>query len=79
MVHIQFILRFMIDYKIVGCSWISVIPGRYKLTPKPASSCQIEIDIDAESFVAHAPEGEWAKVAPFRILSFGMKRRKQEH
>lgn len=61
----------MIDYKIVGCSWISVIPGKYRLSDKPASTAQIEIDMSAEDFVAHLPEGEWSKVAPYRILSFG--------
>ena len=26
-----------------------------------------------EDFVSHAPEGEWAEVAPFRILSFDIE------
>ena len=27
-----------------------------------------------DRFVSHEPEGEWAKVAPLRILSFGIPR-----
>ncbi len=61
----------MIDYQITGCSWISVKPGHYQFASKPVSSCQIEIDLGPEDFEVHAPDGEWSKVAPFRILSFG--------
>ena len=35
--------------------------------------CQIEVDVSWEDFVSHAPEGEWAEVAPFRILSFDIE------
>ena len=35
--------------------------------------CQIEIDVSWEDFISHAPEGEWAEVAPFRILSFDIE------
>lgn len=64
----------MIDHKIVGCSWISILPGKFRFSAKPASNCQIEVDISPEDFTAHAPEGEWSKSAPFRVLSFGMLR-----
>ena len=40
---------------------------------KHKSRCQIEADVSWEKLVSHAPEGEWAKVAPFRILSFDIE------
>ena len=39
----------------------------------PTSKCQIELDISYEDFISHPPEGEWQKVAPFRILSFDIE------
>ena len=34
---------------------------------------QIEVDVSVDDMISHAPEGEWAKVAPFRILSFDIE------
>lgn len=56
---------------IVG-NWIELPPNTYKLrskqtVPKMESNCQIEVDVD--KFIMHEPEGEWVKMAPFRILS----------
>ena len=34
---------------------------------------QIEVDVSWEEFISHAPEGEWADVAPIRILSFDIE------
>lgn len=31
--------------------------------------CQLEAHLHYSRLVSHAPEGEWAKMAPFRILS----------
>lgn len=44
----------------------------------------MEVDVAWDAFVAHAPEKEWSKVAPFRILSFdiecaGRKGKKTQH
>lgn len=33
------------------------------------SHCQVEAHIRWDWLVSHPPEGEWAKMAPFRILS----------
>lgn len=79
----------MIDRSIVGCSWITVPAGKYTLTPEPTSTCQIEVDVAYQihfydqkfvltllrydNFIAHPAEGEWSKIAPLRILSFGMQ------
>jgi DNA polymerase delta subunit 1 len=80
-------MRYMIDRDIVGCNWCSVKGGTYLLRGDAAggggagavrgssriSSVQIEIDVVFDSLVSHAPEGEWQRVAPLRILSFDIE------
>nr|CAD7459495.1 unnamed protein product [Timema tahoe] len=68
-------MRFMVDTGVVGCSWVELPAGKYQLREKSkkVSRCQLEADISWEEFVSHAPEGEWSKVAPFRILSFDIE------
>lgn len=64
---------------MVGCNWIELPPGEWKMRSKSSRSlpfisrCQIEVDISCEKLISHQPEGEWAKVAPFRILSFDIE------
>lgn len=38
-------------------------------TQAQTSHCQLEAQISAQDLLSHVPEGEWAKLAPFRILS----------
>ena len=38
-----------------------------------SSRCQIEVDVAWNDVVSHAPDGEWADVAPLRILSFDIE------
>lgn len=76
--NIDFDIRFMVDTGVVGCSWIELPAGQYRQrtrlgTPTIESRCQIEVDVAFDAFIAHEPEGEWAKVAPFRILSFDIE------
>ncbi|XP_018336700.1 DNA polymerase delta catalytic subunit isoform X2 [Agrilus planipennis] len=76
--NIDIDLRFMVDTKVLGCTWIELPAGKWfrrtEHTERPISSaCQIEGDIAWTDFIAHNPEGEWAKVAPFRILSFDIE------
>lgn len=83
--NIDFEIRFMVDSNVVGCSWIEVPAGKYHLrhkhhknkddvrNPPPISRSQIELDVSWEEFIAHQPEGDWSKVAPFRILSFDIE------
>ena len=69
----------MVDTHMVGCSWIELKPGKWKLRGhfnhylSITSRCQLEVDVAWDALVAHAPEGEWSKVAPFRILSFDIE------
>lgn len=76
--NIDFEIRFMVDTSVVGCSWIELPADTYKIrsrfsVPSVESRCQIEVDVAFDKFIAHEPEGEWAKVAPFRILSFDIE------
>lgn len=71
--NIAFILRFMIDKKISGVGWIELKPNSYILTKQPSSSCQIEVDVCHDQLIAHEAIGDWAKVAPLRILSFDIE------
>lgn len=76
--NIDFDIRFMVDTNVVGCSWIELPPSKWRRRykngkPGLQSRCQIEVDVVYDDFIAHEPEGEWAKVAPFRILSFDIE------
>lgn len=81
--NIDFEIRFMADTHVVGCNWIELPAKQYKIRGRPdslsgadfdiKSRCQIEVDIAWDKFVSHQPEGEWADVAPFRILSFDIE------
>nr|XP_026495272.1 DNA polymerase delta catalytic subunit [Vanessa tameamea] len=76
--NIDFDIRFMVDTSVVGCSWIELPIGKWSVRSKhspvkPETRCQIEVDIAWNAFIAHQPEGEWLKVASFRILSFDIE------
>lgn len=71
--NILFALRFMIDRDIVGGNWIELPAGRYKKTTRSISYCQLEVDCLYTELISHVPEGEYSKMAPFRILSFDIE------
>ncbi|KAA3486830.1 DNA polymerase delta catalytic subunit [Gossypium australe] len=71
--NVLFALRFMIDCNIVGGNWIEIPAGKYKKTAKNMSYCQLEFDCLYSGLISHAPEGEFSKMAPFRILSFDIE------
>ncbi|KAF2475110.1 uncharacterized protein BDR25DRAFT_331719 [Lindgomyces ingoldianus] len=73
--NIQYVLRFMIDTKISGMSWVEVPAGKYKMIhPRDRhSNCQIEASVHFGDLISHPAEGEWAKMAPLRILSFDIE------
>lgn len=72
---IVFVLRFMVDLKLVGCSWIKVEHGKYNLAHKlkHVSTCQIEAVVAYTDVISLGVDGEWAKIAPMRILSFDIE------
>lgn len=70
----------MVDTNVVGCSWVQLPAGKWTMRkkdsnegPQIVSRCQIEVDVAWNNFIAHEPEGDWAKVAPFKILSFDIE------
>ncbi|KAM7523503.1 hypothetical protein LguiA_013405 [Lonicera macranthoides] len=71
--NVLFALRFMIDCNIVGGNWLEVPAGKYKKTVKNLSYSQLEIDCLYSELISHLPEGEFSKMAPFRILSFDIE------
>ncbi|XP_020676528.1 DNA polymerase delta catalytic subunit [Dendrobium catenatum] len=71
--NVLFTLRFMIDCDIVGGNWIDVPAGKYKNTKASISYCQLEVDCLYSDLISHVPEGEFSKMAPFRILSFDIE------
>ncbi|KAI4209263.1 MAG: hypothetical protein LQ351_007803 [Letrouitia transgressa] len=72
---IQYVLRFMIDTGISGMSWVSVPHAKYHMIPyrDRHSNCQIEAYVHYRDLIAHPHDGDWAKMAPLRILSFDIE------
>ncbi|KAM4056130.1 DNA polymerase family B domain-containing protein [Hirsutella rhossiliensis] len=73
--NIQYVLRFMVDCQIQGMSWVEAPASKYKLIPGQSkqSNCQIEAEICYLDLTTYKPDGEWAKMAPLRILSFDIE------
>ncbi|XP_075696282.1 DNA polymerase delta catalytic subunit isoform X2 [Rhinoderma darwinii] len=83
--NIDFEIRFMVDNNIVGCNWIELPAGKYRIrkesrggevnndNPKKVSLTQLEVDISWADLISHPAEGEWQKIAPLRILSFDIE------
>ncbi|KIW21021.1 hypothetical protein PV08_01600 [Exophiala spinifera] len=73
--NIQYVLRFMIDTGITGMSWVEVPTQKYHVMPQHErqSNCQIEAYCHYRDMVSLGNDGEWAKMAPLRILSFDIE------
>ncbi|RWA14021.1 hypothetical protein EKO27_g1078 [Xylaria grammica] len=73
--NLQYVLRFMVDCKIPGMSWVEAPATKYRLIDEAyrQSSCQIEAEISYADLISHEPKGEWSKMAPLRILSFDIE------
>ena len=54
-------------------SWVEVKQTKYRIVSKKQSNCQIEASADYRDLIAHPHDGEWAKMAPLRILSFDIE------
>ncbi|CAL8467309.1 g6846 [Coccomyxa elongata] len=71
--HVLFALRFMIDCNLVGGNWVELKAGGYTVLdsedPRKQSHCQLEAHVHFSNIISHPAEGEWLKLAPFRILS----------
>ncbi|KAI9773153.1 MAG: DNA-directed DNA polymerase delta [Geoglossum simile] len=73
--NLQYVLRFMVDTKMAGMSWVEVPAEKYHMLPArdKQSNCQIEAYANYRDLHAHPSDGEWAKMAPLRILSFDIE------
>nr|XP_022902030.1 DNA polymerase delta catalytic subunit [Onthophagus taurus] len=70
--------RFLVDTNILGCCWIELPAKKWFIRTKTTNfhittRCQLEVDVSFSDFIAHTPEGDWARVAPFKILSFDIE------
>ncbi|UPQ97335.1 catalytic subunit of DNA polymerase delta [Chloropicon primus] len=73
--NVLFILRFMIDCKIVGGNWLEFPKGSYQVRQgsDKATYSQLEVDVRYDSIVSHASEGEFMDLAKLRILSIDIE------
>lgn len=73
--NIPYELRFMIDTGIFGMGWIELKKGTYTVRKlNKDSNCQIEVDIiNYNNVECHPCKGEFASIAPLRILSFDIE------
>src|SRR2546423_10427993 len=56
-------------------NWVELPAGKYRVRhgAEKISNCQIECQISYRDIISHPPEGEWAKIAPLRVLSFDIE------
>lgn len=56
-------------------SWVEVPKTKYQIIQDRDrhSNCQIEAHVHYKELIAHPNDGEWAKMAPLRILSFDIE------
>jgi DNA polymerase delta subunit 1 len=56
-------------------NWIELAAGKYSVRhgAQKISNCQIECCASYRDIISHTPEGEWAKIAPLRVLSFDIE------
>ncbi|GJE91144.1 delta DNA polymerase [Phanerochaete sordida] len=73
--NIAYVLRFMIDAKIVGMNWVEVPAGKYKILQEKdkKSHCQLEIAVRWNDIISHPADGPYSHIAPLRILSFDIE------
>jgi len=73
--NIQYVMRFMVDTKIAGMTWVEAPAGAYQMVTgnQKVSNCQLEARIHYKDLIAHNFDGEFAKMAPLRILSFDIE------
>jgi len=69
----------MVDCNMMGCSWVELPAGKYRVrqsagsVARRRSHCQIEVDIAWNEVMSYPCEAEWLKIAPVRILSFDIE------
>ncbi|KAL0483623.1 DNA polymerase delta catalytic subunit [Acrasis kona] len=75
--NILFVLRCMIDKKMVGANWVELPAQKYHVRDQKERTghCQIEVDVNQEELISHLPDSspEWSQIAPLRIMSFDIE------
>uniref|UniRef100_A0A1A7XRS9 DNA polymerase delta catalytic subunit n=1 Tax=Iconisemion striatum TaxID=60296 RepID=A0A1A7XRS9_9TELE len=83
--NIDFEIRFMVDSDVVGCCWIELPKGKYRVReekslgdtdsqhPPKTSLSQYEVDVGWTDLISHPAEGDWQRIAPLRVLSFDIE------
>lgn len=71
--NVLFTLRYLADKDIKGACWLTLPAGKYEFALRPTGTSQIEAHIWHEDLVVQPPDGEWAKVATRRELSFDIE------
>uniref|UniRef100_A0AAZ3PFM3 DNA polymerase n=1 Tax=Oncorhynchus tshawytscha TaxID=74940 RepID=A0AAZ3PFM3_ONCTS len=77
--NIDFEIRFMVDSDVVGCCWIELPKGKYRVREErmlgktDVSLCQYEVDVGWTQLISHPAEGEYQRIAPLRVLSFDIE------
>jgi len=73
--NVPYVLRFMIDHKMAGGSWVEAPAGSYSI--RAESECetlaQVEIDIHYKDIIGHDSVGKYLQLAPLRVLSFDIE------
>ena len=56
-------------------AWVEAPSTKFHMVPQQMrqSNCQIEAHVHYRDLIAHPADGEWAKMAPLRILSFDIE------
>uniref|UniRef100_A0A671SAH9 DNA polymerase n=1 Tax=Sinocyclocheilus anshuiensis TaxID=1608454 RepID=A0A671SAH9_9TELE len=71
--NIDFEIRFMVDSDVVGCCWIELPKGKYRLREERSEGQTYEVDVAWNHLVSHPAEEEWQRIAPLRVLSFDIE------
>uniref|UniRef100_A0A665UYF6 DNA polymerase n=1 Tax=Echeneis naucrates TaxID=173247 RepID=A0A665UYF6_ECHNA len=76
--NIDFEIRFMVDSDVVGCCWVELPKGKYRLreeksTSNTDSEYPGKVDVGWTDLISHPAEGDWQRIAPLRVLSFDIE------
>lgn len=71
--NIPFHIRCGIDSKLNGCCWIEIKNEHIYNVKKKSSWCDIEIEVHKNDIKVHEPQGEYALIAPVRIMSYDIE------
>ena len=63
----------MVDCKVRGASWLTIPAGKHNARLKFETTCAYECTVDYRDIIPHEPEGDWADIAPMRILSYDIE------